>query len=152
MLHRGGYDDLDSVMDLMTRAFRPCFGEGWTRSQCAGILPMSGVSLTLAWRGEQAVGFSLVRSVFDESELLLLAVDPDAQGQGIGRALLDDFVSSARVRGADKLHLEVRDGNSAVHLYDHAGFKVAGRRLDYYKGPDGERFDALTMVLSDRIS
>src|SRR6185436_1922852 len=47
-LRRGGADDLDEVMRIMTVAFQPCFGEAWSRSQCAGILPMHGVSLTLA--------------------------------------------------------------------------------------------------------
>ena len=40
-LRRGGVDDLDDVMRIMTAAFQPCFGEAWTRSQCAGILPMA---------------------------------------------------------------------------------------------------------------
>ena len=40
--------DLDDVMSVMNEAFDPQFGEAWTRSQCAGILPMSGVSLMLA--------------------------------------------------------------------------------------------------------
>ena len=41
----GASDDLDAVMDIMAAAFDPRFGEGWTRSQCAGILPLSGVVL-----------------------------------------------------------------------------------------------------------
>ena len=37
------------------------FGEAWTRSQCSGILPMAGVSLSLARDGDGSgvVGFSL---------------------------------------------------------------------------------------------
>ena len=41
-LRPGRVDDLDDVMRIMSGAFQPCFGEAWTRSQCAGILPMSG--------------------------------------------------------------------------------------------------------------
>ena len=75
--------DLDAVMDVMTSAFDPGFGEGWTRSQCAGILPLSGVLLMLA-RDEQGKvqGFSLLRTVADEAELLLLAVAPKARRRG----------------------------------------------------------------------
>jgi ribosomal-protein-alanine N-acetyltransferase len=136
-------------MRIMTAAFRPCFGEAWTRSQCAGILPMQGVSLTIAECGGDPVGFSLVRAVADEAELLLLAVDPADQKQGIGQALLDEFIAGALVGGAHRLHLEVRDGNPAIDLYRASGFSAAGRRRNYYHGPEGEAYDAVTLLLTD---
>jgi ribosomal-protein-alanine N-acetyltransferase len=148
-LRRGGVDDLDQVMRIMTAAFHPCFGEAWTRSQCAGILPMHGVSLTLAEQGDRPVGFSLVRAVADEAELLLLAVDPAEQRRGIGQALLDDFIAGALAGGGHRLHLEVRDGNPAIALYRASGFAMAGRRRNYYHGTDGETHDAVTLVLVD---
>ena len=148
-LRPGGAGDLDSVMRIMTRAFSDQFGEAWTRSQCAGILPMAGVTLTIAEDIGGAAGFALARCIADEAELLLLAVDPDRQGQGLGRLMLRDFIQSARVQGAHRLHLEVRDGNPAVELYRAAGFVTAGRRRNYYRGADGERYDALTLMLID---
>jgi ribosomal-protein-alanine N-acetyltransferase len=148
-LRPGGAADLDQVMRIMRAAFRPCFGEAWTRSQCAGILPMSGVTLTIAEDSGGTVGFSLVRCVADEAELLLLAVDPARQHIGIGHELLDEFIASARAKGAAKLHLEVRDGNPAVDLYRTAGFAPAGRRRNYYHGPEGETYDAVTLMLGD---
>jgi len=75
----GTSEDLDAVMEVMDRAFGTQFGEAWTRSQLAGILPMAGVVLTIASDAQSAdtIGFSLVRAVADESELLLLAVRPE---------------------------------------------------------------------------
>lgn len=147
-LRRGGVADLDEVMNIMNAAFSPSYGEAWTRSQCSGILPMTGVSLTIAEEGRAPAGFSLVRRVAEEAELLLLAVDPERQRRGIGQALLDDFVAGALAHGAHRLHLEVRDGNPAISLYRSAGFVAAGRRRNYYHGPDGAAFDAVTLVLS----
>lgn len=142
-----GRDDLDAVMAIMAAAFEPTYGEAWTRSQCAGILPMAGVSLRLAVRGDGTVaGFALLRAIADEAELLLIAVDPATQHKGIGAALVDDFVAFATARGARRLHLEVRDGNSAIILYERAGFSLVGRRRDYYRGLDGHKRDALTMA------
>ncbi len=70
-----GKNDMDAVMGIMGAAFEPTYGEAWTRSQCAGILPMAGVSLRLAVRGDGSVaGFALVRAIADEAELLLIAV------------------------------------------------------------------------------
>ena len=148
-LRPGSVDDLDDVMRIMIAAFQPSFGEAWTRAQCAGILPMHGVSLTLAEQDGQQVGFSLVRSVADEAELLLLAVDPAEQGRGIGQALLDDFIAGALAGGGHRLHLEGRDGNPAVDLYRASGFVPVGRRRSYYHGPDGDSYDAVTLMLVD---
>jgi ribosomal-protein-alanine N-acetyltransferase len=144
----GGSGDLDDVMRVMEAAFGSTYGEAWTRSQCAGILPMSGVSLTLARNAEtrELSGFSLVRSVAGESELLLIAVMPDQHRQGIGSRLLDRFLEHARDRDISRVHLEVREGNPAIAMYRSAGFEQAGRRRNYYQAPDGRRFDALTLV------
>ena len=148
-LRNGEVDDLDAVMSIMRSAFSPSFGEAWTRSQCAGILPMSGVWLTIAESENGPAGFSLVRAVADEAELLLLAVASDEQRRGIGQALLNHFIDEAHRRGARKLHLEVRDGNSAMGLYRASRFVPAGRRRNYYHGPDGKAFDAVTLMLAD---
>jgi ribosomal-protein-alanine N-acetyltransferase len=148
-LRRGGVDDLDDIMRIMGSAFQSCFGEAWTRSQCAGILPMHGVHLTIAELGRQAVGFALMRSVADEAELLLLAVEEKEQRRGIGQLLLDDFIAGSLARGSHRLHLEVRDGNPAVELYRASGFAPAGRRRNYYHGADGAAYDAVTLTLVD---
>ena len=144
----GDARDLDHVIQVMESAFDPSFGEAWTRSQCAGILPMSGVSLYVARspNSEEMIGFSLQRVIADEAELLLLAVAPQWRGQGIGRALLGQFIDDAKARGAHRLHLEVRDGNPAVQMYRLAGFDLAGRRRKYYHGSGNQLFDALTFV------
>jgi [ribosomal protein S18]-alanine N-acetyltransferase len=143
----GVASDIDSVVSIMQRAFDPQFGEAWTRSQCLGILPLAGVRLTLARsRDDECLGFSLVRTVADEAELLLLAVLPEAQHRGIGGSLINDFIHSSKSAGAVRLHLEVRDGNRALDTYRRFGFQLAGRRPSYYAGGDGRHFDALTLA------
>lgn len=145
-LVRAGGEELDEVMTVLDQSFDPRFGEAWTRAQCAGILPMSGVEMLLARSGPEAVGFSLSRRVADEAELLLIGVVPQARGRGIASMLLDRFVDDSIAAGASLLHLEVRDGNPAVALYRQHQFVFAGRRSKYYRGPQGELFDALTMT------
>lgn len=148
-IREAGGDDIDAVMAIMGAAFPPTYGEAWTRSQCSGILPMAGVVLRLAEYGDgRVVGFALMRVIVDEAELLLIAVDPAAQKSAIGATLVDDFIATSKARGASKLHLEVRDGNAAISLYERAGFRLAGRRRDYYRGSDGHKRDALTLALT----
>ncbi len=147
-LEPAGSGDLDALMTVMQSAFDSRFGEAWTRSQCRGILPMTGVSLMLAWdeKREQPLGFSLFRTISGDSELLLLAVAPASRRRGVGRRLLDQFVEKATSDGATRVHLEVRDGNPAIQMYRSAGFEPAGRRRNYYRGTDGSQYDALTFI------
>ena len=144
----GALSDLDSVMRIMDSAFSEGLGEAWTRSQLSGILPMDGVSLMLAWDRDsgEAIGFSLGRTVIDESELLLIAVRREDHRCGVGRKLLDHFLGIARAHGVGRIHLEVRDGNPAVAMYRSAGFASVGRRRNYYHAADGRSFDAITLA------
>jgi ribosomal-protein-alanine N-acetyltransferase len=142
----GSILDLDSVMAVMEDSFDPAYGEAWTAAQCAGLMPLPGVWLSVARQDGRTLGFALARIVLDEAELLLLAVKREDQHNGVGQLLLDRFRLVATARGASKLHLEVRDGNPAMHLYKRAGFTEAGRRRDYYTGHDGQIYDALTLT------
>ncbi|GAA4748474.1 hypothetical protein GCM10023264_13200 [Sphingomonas daechungensis] len=144
-LTQGNSADLDSVVEIMDSAFDDRFGEAWTRSQCAGILPMPGVKLMVARFAGRPSGFSLHRTIADEAELLLLAVSPEHRRRGIGRMLLGDFLDNSRKLGVGRVHLEVREGNPAVIMYRSAGFALVGRRRKYYRGRFGGEFDALTL-------
>jgi ribosomal-protein-alanine N-acetyltransferase len=147
-LAEGGILDLDAVMAVMDDSFDPAYGEAWTAPQCAGLLPMPGVWLTLARQGDEAVGFALGRTVVAEAELLLLAVKRSRQKAGVGEKLLARFIEIAAAGGASRLHLEVRDGNHALKLYTKSGFTEVGRRKNYYTGRDGQIYDALTLAKS----
>ena len=138
--------DLDAVMAVMDDSFEPRFGEAWTAAQCAGLLPMPGVWMVLARQDGKAVGFTLARASADEAELLLLAVRSTVQRRGIGKFLLDRFETDAQDRGAAHLHLEVREGNHALGLYEQGGYRLVGRRRNYYSGHGGSTYDALTLA------
>jgi ribosomal-protein-alanine N-acetyltransferase len=112
---------------------------------------MPGVWLSLAQDSGKAVGFTLGRVVSNEAELLLLAVRRDGQRNGVGQLLLDRFILDATTRGAQRLHLEVRDGNHAIRLYNRAGFEEVGRRKNYYTGRDGQIYDAITLARSANV-
>ena len=56
-------------------------------------------------------------------EVRLLAVAPEARGQGVGRALLDECIRRARLAGATALGLHTEDlMEEAVRMYERRGF------------------------------
>ncbi len=152
-LREGNEGDIGELMDVMENAFDPLFGEAWNAGQCLGIMSLPDVWLSFAEAGDRIVGFALSRLLMDEAELLLLAVEPDVRGHGVGRALIERTVEIAVGKGAHRLLLEVRDGNQALDLYQGSGFSEIGRRHDYYRGSDGTTRDALTLArpIGDRI-
>jgi ribosomal-protein-alanine N-acetyltransferase len=146
-------DDIDRIMAVMTAAFDPAYGEAWTRRQVEDALMLGNCHAFLTNRdghaareSEDAVGFSLSRTGFEEEELLLFAVLPEYRSRGIGRSILEALTISARLRGAKRLLLEMRRGNPAESLYSAFGFYVIGERKDYYRTPSGARIDAVTFA------
>lgn len=140
-----GTEAIEAVMAVMNIAFDPGYGEAWSEPQILSMLAMPGVWLSLALVDGQPAGFTLSRLVADEAELLLLAVAPANRRQGIGMALIERCRSQTRHRAGNRLHLEVRHNNPAIELYKKAGFTLAGRRTGYYRGNDGQLYDALTL-------
>jgi ribosomal-protein-alanine N-acetyltransferase len=79
-----------------------------------------------------------------------ICVSPSEQGNGYGKALLNQFIGQAKSRGAVKIFLEVRSKNiSAQMLYMNAGFIETGRRTGYYPSASGFGYeDAIVMCLT----
>jgi [ribosomal protein S18]-alanine N-acetyltransferase len=137
----------------MSSAFAPKFGEAWNRRQVEDALLIGNCHYGLIapdgsepGASGQAAGFFLSRHGVEEEELLLLAVDPDCRRRGLGAGLLEQFSIGARKRGAKRLILEMRRGNPAEALYLNFGFIPVGERRNYYRAPDGGRFDAVTFA------
>lgn len=68
-----------------------------------------------------------------DADVLTLTVLPKYRRMGIGRALLDQLITWARMRKAPSIFLEVREGNvEASPLYESAGFEPISTRSNYY--------------------
>jgi len=130
--------------DAAAEAFKPASSYA---SRFGLERPEDGHFTLGAWLGERFVGAitcdreqrSKVRHI---GHLVGMMVDAQAQGRGVGRALLDALIDTARrCDGLEMLTLTVTSSNrAAVALYRQAGFerfgtqrraiKVAGRYHD----------------------
>ena len=87
------------------------------------------------------VGFAAFHRIIDEAELLNMAVDPDHQRRGVGRALLAEARQSLLEAGTKRIYLEVRLSNTpALKLYYSAGFGLHSLRKDYYRDPQEDAY------------
>ncbi len=91
-------------------------------------------------------GFALIQIAGPESELLTIAVHPDARRSGQGTQLLKSALNAAKSAGCEDMFLEVVDTNTpAIALYYAAGFTDRAVRKDYYNGPNGAKSSALVL-------
>ena len=91
------------------------------------------------------IGYAGLMSVLPIADVQTIAVAPEAEGAGIGSALLATLIDEAKSRGAEDVLLEVRaDNPRAQRLYRWFGFEQIHIRPRYYR--DGA--DALIMRLA----
>ena len=87
-------------------------------------------------------GYVCLMSLFEEAQILDIAVDPGQRGKGIALMLMEQAIAVAREKESELLSLEVRASNiSAIKLYEKCGFVRTGQRQKYYEG----REDAVLM-------
>lgn len=96
------------------------------------------------------VGFYIGEHVAGEATLMDICVEPEQQGSGYGKALLEHFFTQAKQLNNTVIWLEVRAKNiSAQMMYINSGFTETGRRTGYYPSASGFGYeDAIVMKKS----
>ena len=129
---------LPQVMEIEQRAYP----WPWTEGMFVDSLRNGHLCYCISER-DAVVGYIIVFVAVGECHVLNVCVDPEQQGRGIGRRLLNHALSAACDLGAEDAFLEVRLSNDpAIKLYESSGFEAVGRRKDYYPAGD-QREDAL---------
>ena len=94
----------------------------------------------------QVIAFCILQPVLDEANLLLMAVDPQFQGQGLGFQILAESIQLLK-NNPIQIFLEVRESNhAAIALYEKSEFHQIDLRKNYYPNSDGGREHAIIMV------
>lgn len=133
--------DVEAVIAIERRAYPFPWTPGIFRD-CLRV----GYNAWVCLQGEEIRGYALMSSGGGEAHLLNICIDPDYQGGGLGRFLLQHVLRQAGRVGADQIFLEVRPSNAAaIHLYEDLGFIEVGRRKGYYPAEQG-REDALILA------
>ena len=128
------------------RIEKAVFPQPWPFASFERFLGNRGFLVAL--RGGAVVGYAIAdvsaNHGRDLGHLKDIAVHPEVQGEGVGRALLRRVLFTLAVAGADLVKLEVRESNDVARsLYEDVGFERVRRVPAYYD--DGE--DAYVMVI-----
>ena len=119
----------------------------WTEGMLRDCLASDYWNTVAVDAGNAVLGFAILSSGGGDAHVLNIVVDPAQRRRGIARQLLEALTEAARLRKADQLFLEVREGNlPALTLYRDIGFAEVAVRRGYYPLPGGGREDAIIMA------
>lgn len=125
-----------------------CHSHPWSEKLLTSCIGGHYFGEYLTSANEIITGFYIGQYIAGEATLMDICVSPSQQGQGFGKELLGEFISTAKNKGANKLLLEVRASNiSAQMLYINQGFSDVARRTGYYPSAKGFGYeDAIVMT------
>lgn len=133
-------DHLDEIMGIENDTFPT----PWTRK--AFEYDLTSNELAHYWelvKGNEIVGYAGIWLVGSIAHLTTICVTKDYFGKGLGEWLLLSTMKLGEELGAMRYTLEVREFNDrAIKLYERCGYRIVGRRENYYSEIDE---DALVM-------
>lgn len=133
--------DLAEVLEVE----RAGFTHPWTEAMFLAELDNPQASVDLLRLDDHLAAYLCSWLFCGELHILNIVTAPAFRRRGLARRLLDHVIERSRLKGLERVLLEVRIGNAAaIGLYQHYGFIRDGVRKRYY--PDGE--DALLMTLT----
>ncbi len=124
---------IEQDLDVVAAIEQASYATPWSREHFRDEISASYSWPLVAVDEGSVVGYLCLMCLFEEAQVLNVAVSPTLRGRGIARLLLERAVVLAREKGAKRLLLEVRASNSAaISLYERIGFGRTGIRSRYY--------------------
>lgn len=85
----------------------------------------------------EVVGFAGIKIIFNEANIMNIAVKTNKRNLGIGSLLIEKLIELASTSDCTTMMLEVNENNlSAIHLYEKYHFKRIAIRKKYYNNID----------------
>ncbi len=96
-------------------------------------ISLSFSRIFVAKENGKTVGYCIIWTIKNEAEIHRIAIAPEYRKRGIGKQLLKTVLKLLKEERVEKVFLEVSEKNfPAVNLYKSCGFKITGRRENYY--------------------
>ena len=130
---------LERVLEIEEACFA---SDAYSREFFLELYGECGGLFYVARRARRIAGYCVCCATGMAAEVVSIAVAPEHQAYGVGRALLRHLLTRLRKRRIRTVALMVRVSNrEAIRLYRSLGFRAAGRIPRYYE----DRSDGLLM-------
>ena len=142
-----GVEDLEFIENLQEEHINE-INNIWTRRELNDHINKKTSFSRVSKHGKKIVGFAI--SLYSENfmDVFLIFVAPKFRRRGIAQNFLKDIKKFCKLHLINKIILEVNEDNQAANiLYQKFGFKIVGKRKDYYFMNE-KKSDAIVMELS----
>lgn len=103
----------------------------------AADAPPRRVLVAVNETGDAVTGFLIALCATDAWEIENVVVAEEERRHGVASGLVRNLMTRARAAGATSVLLEMRESNAAARgLYEKHGFRLRGRRRQYYRSPE----------------
>jgi ribosomal-protein-alanine N-acetyltransferase len=125
--------DIDAVAAIE----KAVFSDPWPKSAFREMLKEeSRINRVLVMPDGEIGGYVIAQIAGDELQIQNIAVSPPHRRHRLGKLLLESAEEVGLQRGALCSVLDVRSGNdAALGLYHSFGYRMIGRRKNYYRNP-----------------
>ena len=132
----GTINDIQYVTDMARGHIETGLSWTWTPPRLIRTMLNPNVVLLLAQVEDNGpVGFGLMEVQDQDAHLILLAVDPEWRGLGIGRRMIEWLEKTARHAAIGRVIAEVRvDNREARGFYRQLGYRETELLEGYYQG------------------
>jgi ribosomal-protein-alanine N-acetyltransferase len=122
--------DLPQVVETDNAAFHPLWHNSLDTIQLAFS---QALYATVAENSYSILGYQISTGHGQRAHLARLAVRPEAQGHGVGRALLNDLFTKVTRNGIMRLSVNTQSDNAtSLSLYKRMGFNRTGEEYPVY--------------------
>lgn len=137
MIRKMEHRDIKSVAQLEKESFsRP-----WSEQSLEKEVDNPNSFFLVYEEKKEIIGYMGMYLIIDEADITNIAISEIYRGKGYGRKLLMEAVNQIFEKGYQAVTLEVRKSNeTAVHLYEKAGFQIEGERKNFYESPTEDAF------------
>lgn len=115
---------------------KSCFSKPWSQNAIEAELSNENAYFYVLIYNNSVAGYGGMHISVDECYIANIAVLPEFQGKGFGKAITTHLINRAENLNCEFISLEVRPSNSvAVSMYSSLGFEEIGRRKNFYTSP-----------------
>lgn len=135
-------------IDEICNIEKECFIDPWPKDAFIREITNEISEFYVLKDEDRVIGYYGLWFMFENADLVNIAVKKEYQGKKYGELLLNDAINKCRDKKVEFLHLEVRvDNNVAIKLYKKYDFIEVRKRVGYYNGVDG--IDMVKGLISD---
>jgi ribosomal protein S18 acetylase RimI-like enzyme len=123
----------------------------WRPERVVRAISSSNTNVAVVLEQSQLVGFGIMEYWEDDAHLVLFAVRPPCQRQGVGRSILAWLEACAVVAGSKRIRVEARRDNLAARSFysEHGYHELRIKQRMYSGAADGVHLERWLRAKSD---